>query len=94
MREPACGHCGGLLTRYNATIRPELFLHDCCLAAVGIHTVQQEVEPVATGNITWMPTPLRTPACVQLANGRWCQLMREFRCGDETEWRAVEEFKL
>jgi hypothetical protein len=29
--EPTCGKCQGIMTPYNATIHPELFLHDRCL---------------------------------------------------------------
>lgn len=28
---PTCGKCGGVMTRENARIHPELFLHDSCL---------------------------------------------------------------
>ncbi len=29
--EPHCGKCGKVMTRENARLRPELFLHDACL---------------------------------------------------------------
>lgn len=31
MTHPTCGKCGGEMTRENARLRPELFLHDACL---------------------------------------------------------------
>ena len=52
---------------------------------------QEEQESIPTGNIAWVPTPMKTRCCVQLASGKWCQLMQEFRCGSETEWKPVEE---
>ena len=52
MTKPTCGKCGGVMTPQNASVRPELFLHDACLP--------DELKPQTPTTLSEEPTGPQT----------------------------------